>query len=166
MTDLPQGPAADEPVQERTAARMFVVDKDSRLLLMHERRDIGSDETIWITPGGGIEESESLLEGAVREVYEETGLTITLPPTAVPVYVEKSLFTIAGVWYDQTNHYFLARVPSGVVIEPAGHTEIERLVVLGHHWWDLHELATSEVLREPAAIVEIVRTAIAAKAGQ
>lgn len=166
MTEPPQGPAAGDAVHERTAARMFVVDDDDRLLLMHERRDIGSEETIWITPGGGIEESESLLEGAVREVHEETGLMIALAPEAGPVYVEKSLFTIAGVWYDQTNHYFFARVPSGVVIEPAGHTEIERLVVLGHHWWDLDELDASEVLREPAAIVEIVRTAIAAKAGQ
>lgn len=30
-------------------------------------------------PGGHIEEGESLVESAIREVYEETGLTITNP---------------------------------------------------------------------------------------
>jgi 8-oxo-dGTP pyrophosphatase MutT (NUDIX family) len=143
---------------------MFIVDDEDRLLLMQERRDIGSEHTIWITPGGGVEPGESLSAGAVREVYEETGLVLVLDPEARPVYVDRSLFTIAGGWYDQTNHYFLARVESGVVIEPAAHTEIERLVVLGHRWWDLDDLDASPALREPAAIVEIVRAAMAAEA--
>lgn len=137
-----------------------MLDGEQRVLLMHERRDIGSDETIWITPGGGIEPGESLAEGALREVHEETGLQLDLGPDPRPVFVEKSIFTIAGGWYDQTNHYFLARVPSGVVIEPAAHTEIERLVVLGHRWWGLEELAASSELVEPATIVEIVRSAV------
>jgi len=153
-------PVTESEPTPRTAARVFVVDSDGRLLLMHERRDIGSNESIWITPGGGIEPHESLVIGALREVYEETGLALSLAVNARPMYVEKSLFTIAGEQYDQTNHYFLARVPSGLVIEPAGHTEIERQVVLGHRWWALDELASSDVLREPAAIVEIVRSAL------
>lgn len=151
------GPAATP----RTAGRMFVVDSEERLLLVHERRDIGSAESIWITPGGGVEDGESVVAAAVREVFEETGLWIPLPASARPVYTERVTFGLAGRVFDQTNHYFLARVPTGVAIEPAAHTEIERLLVLGHRWWTMAELAASDALREPLAMVEVVQHALA-----
>jgi 8-oxo-dGTP pyrophosphatase MutT (NUDIX family) len=139
---------------------MFLIDDDRRVLLMHERRDIGSDSTHWITPGGGVEPGESLVQGAVREVYEETGLRVSLPGDARPIYAESVVFSIAGATYDQTNHYFLARVPSGLVVEPASHTEVERLVVVGHRWWSLAELDASDVIREPVAMVEVITRAL------
>ena len=71
------------------------------------------------------------------------------------------VFSIAGATYDQTNHYFLARVPSGLVVEPAGHTEVERLVVLGHRWWSLADLDASDAIREPVAMVEVINRALA-----
>jgi len=158
-------PVPDErPVAEpmvRWAGRMFLVDDDERVLLMHERRDIGSQQTMWITPGGGVEGGESLAEAAVREVYEETGLRPRLDAGAEPMYQERVLFHLAGNDIDQTNFYFLVRVPSGLPVEPAAHTEIERLVVLGHQWWPLAELAASDVMREPVTIVELIERALA-----
>ena len=53
--------------------RVIVLDDENRMLMVchhHEDRDI------WMVPGGGIEEGESSLEAAVREVEEETGLDI------------------------------------------------------------------------------------------
>ncbi len=140
---------------------MFVVDDDQRVLLMHERRDIGSDRSHWITPGGGVEPGESLAEAAVREVYEETGLRLPLDPDAVPMYSERVRFSIAGNHFDQMNAYFLVRVRNGLVVEPAAHTEIERLVVLGHRWWSLAELAAADVVREPVTMVELIERALA-----
>jgi 8-oxo-dGTP pyrophosphatase MutT (NUDIX family) len=140
---------------------MFLVDDEERVLLMHERRDIGSDSAHWITPGGGVEPGETLAQGAIREVYEETGLHVALAPDAQPVFAERVVFSIAGNTYDQMNHYFLARVPNGLVVEPARHTEVERLVVIGHHWWPLAELDASEVIREPVAMVGVIRRALA-----
>lgn len=143
----------------RTAGRMFVLDDQLRVLLMHERRDLDSDDSHWITPGGGVEQGESLAEAATREVYEETGLRIPLPVDAQPMYVERVPFHFAGDDFDQTNHYFLVRVPSGVDIAPAAHTETEKLVVLGHRWWSLAELEASTVVREPITMVELIRAA-------
>jgi 8-oxo-dGTP pyrophosphatase MutT (NUDIX family) len=152
--------APDQPVARR-AGRIFVLDDEQRLLLMHERRDIGSDRTHWITPGGGVEPGESLVEAALREVYEETGLRLELDPAAEPMYSERVRFRIAGRDLDQTNFYFLVRVPSGLPVQPAGQTDIERLVVLGHRWWSLPELAASDVVREPVTMVELIERALA-----
>lgn len=55
--------------------RVIVMDDKNRMLMVcqhHEERDI------WMVPGGGIEEGESSLEAAVREVDEETGLDVQI----------------------------------------------------------------------------------------
>jgi len=47
----------------------------------------------WELPGGGIEITESLEEGIVREVYEETGYRVCVE--AQPIYVcERNFFGI------------------------------------------------------------------------
>jgi len=154
--------AADQPVV-RQAGRGFVLDDERRVLLMHELRDIGSDQSHWITPGGGVEPGETVAQAALREVYEETGLQLELDAAAEPMYSDQVRFSIAGRDIDQTNFYFLAHVPSGLPVRPAGHTDIEELVVLGHRWWPLAELAASDVVREPVTMVELIERALAVR---
>jgi 8-oxo-dGTP pyrophosphatase MutT (NUDIX family) len=149
--------SADAPLP-RTAARVLLVDADERVLLMHERRDVGSDLNHWITPGGGVEAGETLAQAAVREVYEECGLRVEIGEDAEAVYRDTAVFTLAGITYHQTNHYFFLRCASGLDVEPAAHTDVEALVVLGHQWWDLDELARTSADREPVAIVDLVRS--------
>lgn len=48
--------------------------REERVLLVHHRRAGRYD--FWLPPGGGLEGHESLLEGAAREVHEETGLVV------------------------------------------------------------------------------------------
>jgi 8-oxo-dGTP pyrophosphatase MutT (NUDIX family) len=160
---MAQRPASAAQPIARQAGRMFVLDDDRRVLLMHERRDIGSQLSHWITPGGGVEAGETLAEAAVREVYEETGLLLHLDSDAEPMFQERVRFSIAGHDLDQTNYYFLVRVPNGLSVEPTGHTEIERQVVLGHRWWSLAELAASDVVREPVTMVELIERALAVR---
>lgn len=139
---------------------MFLLDPEDRVLLVHELREIGSADSHWITPGGGVESDESLSQAAIREVYEETGLRVSLPADAEPMYAERVRFRFAGNHFDQTNHYFLARVPGGQHLEPAGHTEIERQVVLELRWWRLEDLDASTDVREPVAMVELIQRAL------
>lgn len=55
--------------------RVIVFDDEDRLLLVrqhHENRDI------WMVPGGGIEDGETAVEAAVREMKEETNLDVSI----------------------------------------------------------------------------------------
>jgi 8-oxo-dGTP pyrophosphatase MutT (NUDIX family) len=54
---------------QRKAAGVLVVDGDGRILL--GRR---TDNGLWATPGGHVEDGESFEEGALRELREEAGI--------------------------------------------------------------------------------------------
>lgn len=57
--------------------RVFVLDEQSRILLV-EMQDRERGGSYWILPGGQVDDGEQAIDGAVREVEEETGLTITI----------------------------------------------------------------------------------------
>ena len=55
--------------------RVAVTDEKGRVLLVrHHYEAEGRD--VWMLPGGAIEEGETSLDAAIREVLEETGLII------------------------------------------------------------------------------------------
>ncbi len=66
----PSAPPANSLVPSTTAA---VRDDRGQLLLIHK-----VDNDFWALPGGGMELGESIADAAVREVEEETDLTIEL----------------------------------------------------------------------------------------
>lgn len=57
----------------RTGVGVILRDAQGRILL--EKR---SDNGMWGIPGGGIDPGESVQEAALREIKEETGLTIRI----------------------------------------------------------------------------------------
>lgn len=59
----------------RIATRAVILHQD-RLLLVNAWRDVHSD--LWCAPGGGAERHASLPDNLIREVFEETGLTIAV----------------------------------------------------------------------------------------
>jgi 8-oxo-dGTP diphosphatase len=64
---------------ERVAnpAIVLFVDRRGRILLQHRDANALRFPNLWGLVGGAIEEGESPEEAARREVYEETGLTLT-----------------------------------------------------------------------------------------
>jgi 8-oxo-dGTP diphosphatase len=61
-------------IREWLVGGAVIEDADGRVLLVRNRRRNGSHD--WSTPGGVIDEGETLLEGLAREVAEETGLVV------------------------------------------------------------------------------------------
>ena len=55
--------------------RVIVLDEENRMLLVRQRH---GEKDIWMVPGGGIEEGESAVEAAVREVKEAAMLDVAI----------------------------------------------------------------------------------------
>jgi 8-oxo-dGTP pyrophosphatase MutT (NUDIX family) len=98
----PEGGIRIEPDVERAlgvrpSVSALIFDRRGRLLLQ-QRSDGGQ----WGLPGGSVEIGESLTEAVVREVREETGLTVSVR-RLVGVYSEPSLQVVrypsGHVWH-------------------------------------------------------------------
>ncbi|WP_319054237.1 NUDIX hydrolase [Streptomyces europaeiscabiei] len=66
----PNAPKANSVVPSVTAV---VRDDDGRLLIIHK-----TDNDLWAIPGGGHDIGESIGDTVVREVLEETGITVQI----------------------------------------------------------------------------------------
>ena len=53
-----------------------ILEKDGKFLLVQENQNICKGK--WNVPAGGLDENESLMEGAKREIYEETGCKVEI----------------------------------------------------------------------------------------
>lgn len=58
-------------VTNRPRVRVLVENEDGEILLI---QNVFSQSKSWIFPGGGVGRSETLVEAACRELYEETGI--------------------------------------------------------------------------------------------
>ncbi|KZY40966.1 NUDIX hydrolase [Roseovarius sp. HI0049] len=89
----------------RLAVRAVIVE-DGRLLLVNAYP--GEQSALWCAPGGGVEEHSSLEDNLVREVYEETGLTISV---GSPCLVNEFHSEARG--FHQVEMFFRCRVEAG-----------------------------------------------------
>ncbi|HEX3082388.1 MAG TPA: NUDIX hydrolase [Candidatus Saccharimonadia bacterium] len=63
----------------RDIASTVVISSDDKILLGQKQPGSGRvyADGSWLIPGGGIEAGETAIEAALRELFEETGLTFT-----------------------------------------------------------------------------------------
>ena len=95
-------PTAPEPNGPRRLGVIALIERGGLLLL--ERR---VDAPLWSLIAGGVEDSETLTDALRREVYEETGLTVSSyelfgtfsDPTRVSSYPDGNTFRVASFAY-------------------------------------------------------------------
>ena len=139
----------------RLTSRVLLFDREDRILLFLTKAPDTSGVARWITPGGGLDAGESHLEGALRELLEETGLQ--LDALRGPVWSHD--FTVA--WDDADHDTGHAEFFTAVVdrFEPSDElwTDEERVDVLAHRWWSLAELIGTSEPHEPAELLPLIR---------
>ena len=95
-------------MEVRVRAAAIIVQGDSVLLVQHHQP--GTDNVWWVPPGGGRQGSETLRECALREVFEETGLSVVLGDI---VYVRE--FIAPEIQQHNFEFFFMARSYAGDV---------------------------------------------------
>jgi 8-oxo-dGTP pyrophosphatase MutT (NUDIX family) len=140
--------------QHRRAARVILVnDRDEVLLLRGTDPQHPEAGTWWLTPGGGLNDGESLTDAAARELFEETGAHVT--DLGETVFTRTGDFTFNGVHYIQDEWYFVGRIAH---FEPtfAGFEEHEVSAINGWRWWPRESLrATAETIY-PNELIELL----------
>jgi 8-oxo-dGTP pyrophosphatase MutT (NUDIX family) len=140
----------------RVAARVLLVDAEQRLLLFQGVDPHVPDETFWFTAGGGLEPGEELLDGALRELREETGMRVAADRMLGPVWLRRVRFSFEGVEYDSEEWFFLTALTDAVVVDTAGFTELENRTVRGHRWWSAVDLAATSETVYPLQLAELL----------
>jgi 8-oxo-dGTP pyrophosphatase MutT (NUDIX family) len=144
---------------ERNAARVVLV-ADGRVLLQ-QGFDPGRPEAgaWWITPGGGLNDGESVEDGAVREVLEETGLH--LPPAELgPVIATRvAFFEFEGRRFRQSESFFAVNVQA-FTPQHHGWDEAEQRALLDHRWWSVDELRGTDEAVYPRELADVVQALI------
>jgi ADP-ribose pyrophosphatase YjhB (NUDIX family) len=90
----------------KVRAAVILMEGDRILLVKHSK----SGKEYWVLPGGGVEEGESLVETAAREIKEETNLEIK---------VKKLVFISEAIPPDKHRHvidfFFTGEILSGEI---------------------------------------------------
>jgi 8-oxo-dGTP pyrophosphatase MutT (NUDIX family) len=143
-------------VLDRRAARVVLVDRADRTLLLRGGDPARPGLRWWFTPGGGLNDGETSAEGAARELYEETGLRVDPADLGEPVWHQVTRFSYDHREYRQDQDFYLVRVPEWQV-DTTGFDIEEQRTIDDHRWWTAGELETTAETVYPENLAELLR---------
>ena len=139
----------------RHVARVILLDQAGNVLLVRYEDPEPMDPdgegplTYWVPPGGALDQGENHLSAAMRELNEETGLTVEIGPW---LWQSKHILRFKGQLITQQERFYLARLE--VLAPPVSNRSPETIVE--HRWWSLPELQFASVKFFPEGFVRLV----------
>lgn len=109
----------------------------------------------WLTPGGGIQAGETLAVAAARELGEEVGLYVTADDLGDPVAYTAGYADLGWAAGDFRDEFFYLRVNRHDV-DTSRMEDLEMSVHAGERWWSVGELATTDEIVYPYALVPLL----------
>jgi 8-oxo-dGTP pyrophosphatase MutT (NUDIX family) len=128
-----------EPIR-RTTARVLPVSVDGEVLLLQDQDPAHPGVLRWGSIGGAADEGETLVEAALRELHEETGIVVPASELTEPFLRSSYDFSWDGTPYRSDSTFFALPLERGVEISFAHLEEAEVGNVLAARWWRPEDL--------------------------
>jgi 8-oxo-dGTP pyrophosphatase MutT (NUDIX family) len=129
-----------EPIP-RTTARVLPVNEDGEVLLLQDQDPALPGVLRWGSIGGATDDGETLVEAALRELHEETGIVIEATELTEPFLRSTYEFTWAGTAYRSDSTFFGVLLARDVPITFDHLEDAEIGNVFAAQWWLPDDLA-------------------------
>ncbi|KQP67069.1 MULTISPECIES: NUDIX hydrolase [unclassified Nocardioides] len=152
-----------EPILRRSA-RVVPVSATGEVLLLLDHDPERPDAPRWGTVGGGVDEGESLVDAALRELHEETGVRAGAADLVGPFHHQVQDFSWRGTTYRGDATFFALALDRAQEVVLDHLEEAEVGVVLEARWWTPDDLADDGRLVSPD-LCDIMTAAVRAVLG-
>ncbi len=146
------------PPIHRKTARVLPVDDEGRVLLLHGWDPQHRDEPFWFTIGGAADDGESLRDAGVRELYEETRISVDPDRLGEPIAENAVEFSWGGHRIAQDQTFYAVAVGSPEV-SLEGLDQWERATTDKYGWLSADDLDADERPAHPD-IPDLIRLAV------